>query len=110
MLIKFIFIPLAKLNKLGKIISNEEAARVIGKHFSEVKDKLLNVLQLKSAVRAENFQPLMEAAINQKINELKPIHFTAAINFSENKKYLKYALPPALVFLIILFASSAILR
>lgn len=109
-LVKFIFFPLAKLYKLGKIISNEEAALVIGKHFSEVKDKLLNVLQLTSSVRAENLQPLVDAAINQKIKELKPIRFSAAINFSENKKYLKYALPPALVFLIILFSSPAILR
>ena len=36
---KLIFIPLVKIYKLGKIISHEEAARIIGKHFNNVQDK-----------------------------------------------------------------------
>ena len=43
---KLILIPFFKTYKLGKIISNEEAARIIGTHFSEIGDKLLNILQL----------------------------------------------------------------
>ena len=42
-LAKLIAIPLLKLNKMGKIISNEEASYIIGRHFSNVQDKLLNV-------------------------------------------------------------------
>ena len=34
--------------RLGKTISHEEAARIIGDHFGDVKDKLLNVLNLKN--------------------------------------------------------------
>ena len=45
---KFIFTPLLHYFRLGKLISHEEAAKIIGTHFSDVKDKLLNVLQLKN--------------------------------------------------------------
>src|SRR5438105_5175709 len=41
-LVKYIAIPLSKLYKLGQIISYEAAASIIGKHFSNVQDKLLN--------------------------------------------------------------------
>ena len=47
----FIADPLLKLRKIGRIISHEQAARIIGEHFGEIKDKLLNTLQLK---RLEN--------------------------------------------------------
>lgn len=111
-LTKYIFLPLSKLYRMGKVISNKEAALIIGKHFSEVKDKLQNVLQLldQSTGSSANGSTLLQAAINQKIKELKPVPFSAAINFSENKKYLKYAIPPALVLLILLLSSPALLR
>ena len=46
LLIRFIAIPLAKLFKLQKGINYEDASKIIGNHFPEVDDKLLNVLQL----------------------------------------------------------------
>src|SRR5438045_40601 len=45
-LAKLIAIPLLRLNKMGTVLSNEQASEIIGKHFSNVQDKLLNVLQL----------------------------------------------------------------
>lgn len=93
-IVKFIAIPLMKLNRYGKIISYEEAAAIIGTHFGNVQDKLLNVLQLQSEKSLSGSDELLFASINQKINELKPVPFAAAINISENKRYLKYVLPP----------------
>ena len=81
-ILKFIIIPLLKLYKLGKIITHEQAAVIIGKHFVSIKDKLLNVLQLnqlKSTVTGD--LSLIEASINQKIIELKPVSFNLAIDF-----------------------------
>ncbi|MFA4853643.1 MAG: hypothetical protein WC599_14095, partial [Bacteroidales bacterium] len=46
-IVHYFVIPLLKLYKIGKIISHEQAAAIIGKHFANVKDKLLNTLQLK---------------------------------------------------------------
>lgn len=44
---RFVIIPLLHLYRIGKLISHEQAAEIIGKHFSNVEDKLLNVLQLR---------------------------------------------------------------
>jgi hypothetical protein len=107
-LIKLVFIPLLKLNKYGKIISHEDAAKIIGKHFPEVQDRLLNTLQLKkiSEESRENLE-LLEAGINQKIIKLKPVPFKLAIDLKENRRYLKYALPPILLIVIILFSAPS---
>jgi uncharacterized protein DUF4175 len=108
---KLIVIPLLKLNKLGKIISHQQAAEIIGKHFSNVSDKLLNTLQLKeqSELTAPN-AALIEAGINQKISELKPIPFTAAIDLRKNLRFLRYAIVPFAVLIIILFAAPSLLK
>ncbi len=112
-LVKYIAIPLSKLYRFGKIISHEEASKIIGKHFLNVQDKLLNVLQLQQSSNnpqlTSNNQQLLDASINQKIKELKPVPFASAIDFSENKKYLKYALIPVLLITVILFSAPSII-
>ncbi|MFI5163926.1 MAG: DUF4175 family protein [Bacteroidia bacterium] len=105
---KLIVIPLLHLNKMGEIISNEQASEIIGKHFSNVQDKLLNVLQLQTQSINQSTN-LLEASINQKIKELKPIPFSSAIDLRQNKKYLKYALIPLLLFVAILFGAPSII-
>ena len=107
-LANWIVIPLLSYYNLGKHISHEQASEIIGQHFVHVKDKLLNTLQLKK-LADENHQQksLIEASINQKIDDLKPIPFTSAIRINDNRKYLKYALPPlAIIFLISATAPS----
>ncbi len=100
-LINYIFIPLLKLNKIGTIISYNQAAGIIGSHFVNVQDKLLNVLQLQNNQLLSGSKDLLVASINQKITELKPIPFSTAIDFNDNKKYLKYGLPPLFLTLAI---------
>ncbi|CAN5520080.1 ATPase [soil metagenome] len=113
-LVKYIAIPVSKLYKFGKVISHEDASEIIGKHFLNVQDKLLNVLQLQSLqnttqeISSNNYQ-LIEASINQKTAELKPIPFASAVDFTENRKYLKYALVPVLAITVILFAAPSII-
>ena len=96
LLVKFIFIPLAKLFKLKKGINYEDASKLIGKHFSEVNDKLLNVLQLH---QDHSQSELLLASIEQKSKELNPIPFKLAINLKSNLKYLKYAAIPLVIIL-----------
>jgi hypothetical protein len=68
------------------------------------------VLQLKeNGIDHQNSKELLEAAINQKIIELRPIPFTAAIDLKQNKKYLKYAVAPLAIILALLVASPSIL-
>jgi hypothetical protein len=100
-----VFRPLLHYFKLGAVISHEQAASIIGRHFGNVKDKLLNVLQLKDQMNYAD-SALVEASINQKIQNLKPVPFAAAIDLKENKRYLRYALPPLLLLLLLLFSSN----
>lgn len=103
--------PALSYFKLSNNLSAEEASVIIGEHFSNVKDKLLNTLQLKAMAdeHPENNR-LMLAGIDQKILELKPIPFSSAIKLADNKKYLKYFLVPAVVILLIAVTAPAILR
>lgn len=102
--------PLTKYFRLGKVISHEEAAIIIGNHFADVKDKLLNILQLKKQESSTTHLALLEASIDQKTNAIRLVPFKAAIDLSANRKYLKYALPPFLLLLIILFAAPSIIK
>jgi len=96
-LAKYILHPITKLIGLQKGISLEDAATLIGKHFKEVDDKLLNVLQLQ---QENNQSDLLVASIEQKSKNLEPIPFKKAIDFSSNRKYLKYLAIPLFIWLI----------
>ncbi|HEY0977442.1 MAG TPA: hypothetical protein VGE21_08225 [Flavobacteriales bacterium] len=109
-LTRFIAVPLFKLFRLGPVISHAEAANVVGRHFSEVKDKLLNTLQLREqATQDPRNRELIEASIAQRSRELSPVPFTAAIDLTRNRRYLRYALPPIGVLLILLFAAPSLI-
>ena len=108
--VRFFCIPLFKMLRFGKVISHNQAAQIIGKHFTTVQDKLLNTLQLhEKADGAVANNSLLVASINQRVLELRPVPFSSAIDLKENRKYLKWALPPFAVILILLFAAPSIL-
>jgi hypothetical protein len=107
-LVKYIFTPLTKLYKLSDTINYEQAANIIGTHFADVKDKLLNAIQLHD-LAGHTDSELLKASIDQKIQELKPVPFSSAVNFSENRRYIKYAVPSVLLFIGIIFINSRII-
>ena len=102
-----VMIPLLKLLRLGNIISHEEASEIVGDHFPEVRDKLLNTLQLQKQVDGPHQESgvnvdLLIASIDQRTAELNPISFTSAIDLGENSKYLKYAIGPIVILLAVM--------
>ena len=108
--IRFIAFPLAKLFKLQQGIGYEDASKIIGSHFPQVNDKLLNVIQLNQNQRQSE---LLAASIDQKAQELQPIPFLSAVQFKKNLKYVKYALIPIAIIVLVnvfwdkeLFSSS----
>lgn len=97
--------------KLGKTLSLEQAAGLIGNHFFNVKDRLLNTLQLKALADTSPQQSqLILAGIDQKINTLRPIPFASAINLGENKRHIKYILIPLGIIMAIGLIAPAVLR
>lgn len=103
--------PALSYFKLGKTISIEQASVLIGNHFFNVKDRLINTLQLKALadISPQN-SALILAGIDQKIGDLRPIPFSNAINLKENKKHIKYILLPLAIILLIGLIAPAILR
>lgn len=106
--VHYVLLPLAKMCRLGKIISYEEAARIIGSHFPEVDDKLLNLLQLQQQGEAVG-SDILSAAIAQKTAQLRPVQFHQAVSLKGNVKYIKYAAIPLAVLLLLLIFSPALL-
>ncbi len=111
-LYSWVALPLMRYFHLGKVISHEQAAQIIGDHFTNVKDKLLNILQLKQQASGNNaiYADLINASINQKSEEIKIVPFKAAIDLQKNRKYLRYALPPVLLLLFLFLGAPNILR
>ena len=92
-MIGWVLLPLSKMLKLGKVISHEQAAVIVGKHFPEISDKLLNILQLKKQSESYFSRELIEASIEQKSNQIAVFPIAKAVDFSLNKKLLKYLVP-----------------
>lgn len=108
-LLFWVLLPAMHFFKLGKTINHTQAASIIGDHFTDVKDKLLNILQLKEQARTIGQKELIEASINQKSSAISPVPFKTAIDLRKNKQYLKYALPPFLLLLLILFGAPSMI-
>ena len=104
LLARFIIFPLLKLFRISKGIDHTEASRIIGRHFPEVSDKLLNVLQLKSSSKQTD---LLLAGIDQKSKELRPVPFSMAVDFRKNLPFLKYAAIPVAIILLIIISGKA---
>lgn len=91
--------PIFKLLKLGKVLTYSQAANIISNHFKDIKDQIINVLELGDKNNnVVNVNPLIVASINQKIKNISIYKFESAIDFKKNIKYLKF------LFLILILA------
>jgi len=108
-LVKYILVPIAGIFKLRKTINYEQASLIIGTHFTNVSDSLLNTLQLKNTANNQADNSLLIAAIEQKTSQLNPIPFQKAINFKTNLKYAKFALVPLAIIVLLSFVKPDIL-
>jgi len=86
-------------------LEREESARIIGRYFPNVSDKLLNLIQLSSG---QNRTALLDAGISQKTLSLQDISFENAIDLRENKKYLKYLIIPFSLILLLMIINQGI--
>ncbi len=99
MLYKWVIDPLLRISSNERQISDEEAAKQIGNFFPEVKDKLLNILQLQKNNSFDN--ALLSASIAQKTQQISVVSFPVAINLRDNLKYVKYLAVPAILVLFL---------
>ena len=86
----YVLNPAMKLFRIRNGISYKQASVMIGAHFDEVKDKLLNVLLLNEQVidgQNKAIADLISAGIEQKSFALDRISFKKVIDFRKNRKH-----------------------
>ena len=84
----FVLKPYLKLRGVGKRITHEEAAQWIGAHFSDVNDKLLNLLQLEEMSTLSTENALLIEGITQKTMALSNTPFLQALDWIKHKKWM----------------------
>jgi hypothetical protein len=106
----YVAYPLFKMAGLGKTLTATAVSKIIGKHFPEIDDKLLNVIQLEAQIETGDYKSLdlLNAAIDTKIETLKPFAFVKAIPFKKSARFVKWAVIPVLLFCILFSTKSEI--
>jgi len=106
----YVIYPLLKMAGIGKTLHTTAVSKIIGKYFPEIDDKLLNVIQLENQIEAGKYRSLdlLNAAIDTKIETLKPFAFVKAIPFKKSTRFVKWTLIPVLLFLVLFSTKSEI--
>lgn len=101
--VRYILLPLSRLFRIRKGLSYEKASHIIGDHFSEVSDTLINFLQLSSQEDNGANRDLIMASINQKASALELVPFSKGVTFKGAVKYIPVASIALLLWLYLLF-------
>lgn len=101
--IGYIIVPILKIAGLGKQLSEEEIASIIGKHFSQIDDKLLNLFELRRQMERGDYisYDLLSAAIDSKVDSFKAYSFVQAIPVQKTKRFAVWMLLPIAIFLLL---------
>lgn len=79
--------PFLDLLGLTKSMSHEKAAKIISEHFPEIKDQLINIIEL-ARIGHESHSELVWASIDKKIEQLKLFDFSKAVSFKKLRSRL----------------------
>ncbi len=105
-LARWVVWPLALLFQLRKGLTYEAASEIIGIHFPEISDRLLNVLQLQRQLQGSDASEdlsLLNASIEERTETLRAVPFKKAVNWTESTRLIRYAMPPVAI-VIVLFS------
>ncbi len=91
---RYLLIPISYLLRIQKGLDLKIASRIIGNHFPEVGDHLINLLDLADDKQKTE---LLLASIEQRSNKLSSIPFNRAIDIRKSLAYGKYVLVPLFI-------------
>lgn len=89
-----------------KGLEEEQTARIIGERMPDVKDRLVNLLQLG---RTRHDSQLAYASIRQKSSALEPLSFESVIDLSQNRRFLRYLAVPIGALLLLFLLNQSII-
>ena len=101
--------PILSYYKLGSNLDSYQANEILEQHFPELKDQLRNILELETMQTSDYSIDLIESAIRQKSENIRPIPFVKAVKFKANLKYIKIIALPVLILLSLYFFSPKVL-
>ncbi len=97
LVLQFIVFPVLKLLHILKPIDFMSITELIQKHFSEIEDKLINIIELANSNNSRYSNEIVLASIDQKIDELKVFNFNDAVQYKNIKKIGIYLVISVLV-------------
>lgn len=110
LLVRWVLFPFFRMKGWMKRMSYRDAAKRIGDELGEVKDKLLNTIELSEySAEAGVSHELLMASIEQRTWELQPLPFLKIIDFRENRRYLKFLIPVLGIFVFVLFSAPGLI-
>ena len=98
--IYFLVLPGIKLFGIGKRITYYDVSRQLSVTFPEIKDKLINIVELENESNSIYSPELKKASIDQKIDELKIFSFSDSIKFKDLKVVFALFLSVLILFLV----------
>jgi hypothetical protein len=101
--IKLIGYPLYKILFINKQISDEEAAKIIGKYYTKIDDKLLNIIQLHGTDKDNS---LIRASINQNARFIANYNFKESVSIKKGTRKIAPYLIGAIIILFFVRLSS----
>lgn len=106
--LQFILVPFLKLLHILKPIDIKTSSVIIQKHFRDIKDKLLNIIELSEIRDPSYSSEIVLASIDQKINELSVFDFRQAIQYRNLKMISFYFLISLLLTFSVFLANKSI--
>jgi hypothetical protein len=104
----YLLIPLLNYFSIVGQMSRYQAAKLIGELHPEIKDKLLNTLQLQDQLKLDDKNiALLAASIKQRSLDLSLLSFKKVIKIKENVKYVKYLAPVLFLFISVFIYSPS---
>lgn len=108
LIIQFIAFPFLKLLHILKPVDIKRSAKFIQNYFPEIKDKLLNVIELSGISESNYSIDILKASIDQKIEELKVFNFKKAVQFKNLKMVIIHFILSIIISFSIYLVNSSI--
>ena len=96
----FLLIPAIKLLGVGKRLTCYDVSTQLSKTYPEIKDKLINIVELENESASVYSSELKKASIDQKINELSIFQFSESIKFKDLKVLFTVFLSVLILFVV----------
>jgi hypothetical protein len=109
--VQFIAFPFSRLMLGWKRMGKKQASGIISKHFTDIRDQMLNVLELAEMPRRNSVSAEMIAAsIDHKISRISPFRFEMAIDRKKTRNILFRMFLAATVFLLVYIFSPQVIQ